>query len=123
MSDEETPRVVEYARIDPVEAFEQTIHDVMQVVDLFKQVDSPMTPMEFLQAAYAAEERLKALTTFTMAGVTGGVRDKIPPEVQAQFQSQRDLDDLMTSPEEKHSRMIKALRGIATSWGKLPPAA
>lgn len=117
MSDDE--RDVEFGVFDPVNAFEQTVYDLVQVVEMFQPEDSAMTPKEFLKATAAAEERLKALVTVTMAGVTGAVQDKIPPEVMAEFRAEQDLDDLMTSPEEKHKRMIKALRGIA-NWQRRP---
>lgn len=110
MSDENE---VEFGTFDPVWAFEQTLFDLIQVVELFEPADSPMSAKEFLAATAAADERLKALVTVTMAGVTGHVREKIPPEVMAEFRAEQDLDELMTPPEEKHQRMIKALRGIA----------
>jgi hypothetical protein len=119
MSDEED-REVEFGTFDPVRAFEQTLFDLVQVVELFEPDDTAMTPKEFLNATAAAEERLKALVTITMAGVTGVVREKIPPEVMAEFRAEQDLDELMTSPEEKQKRMIKALRGIA-NWQRRPP--
>lgn len=111
---------IEYGVFDPVQAFELTLHDLVQVVESFERPDSAMSPMEFLKASAAAEERLKATITFTLAGVTGHVREKIPAEVMTQFRSEQDLDELMTSPEEKQRRMIKALRAVAT-WKQGPP--
>lgn len=112
-------RDIEYGTFDPVRAFEQTLFDLVQVVEVFEPDDSPLSAKEFLKATAAAEERLKALVTVTMAGVTGVVRDKIPPEVMAEFRAEQDLDELMTSPEEKQKRMIKALRSIA-NWQRNP---
>lgn len=123
MNDNDDAHAVEYAAFDPVDAFEQTISDLIQVVEMFQTPNSPMSPMEFLQAAAAAEERLEAITTVMMHGITGAVQGKIPPEVRAEFQSKKDLDELMTSPEEKQQRMIKSLRGIASFQRLRPPNA
>lgn len=114
-------REVEFGTFDPVRAFEQTLFDLVAMVELFESPDTAMTAKEFLLAVAAAEERFKALVTVTMAGVTGVVQDKIPPEVMAEFRAERDLDDLMTSPEEKQKRMIKSLRAIA-NFHRRPPA-
>jgi hypothetical protein len=112
MSDDEA-RDVEFGTFDPVQAYDQTLSDLVEVVEMFQGSDSGMSPKEFLAVVAAAEERLKAITTVTIAGVTGSVRNKIPPEVSAEFRAQQDLDELMISLEEKQKRVIKTLRGIA----------
>jgi hypothetical protein len=110
----EPAREMEVGAFDPVRVFEQTLFDLMQVVDIFEQTDSAMTPMEFLKATDAAKERLTALVTLTTTGVQASVAHKIPSEVRAQFQSEKDLEELMLTPEEKQKRLIKALRSFAT---------
>lgn len=104
----------EVGAFDPVHSFQTTLFDLVTVVELFQEANSTMTPQEFLQAQKVARERMEAIVEVSMMGLTAPVAQKIPPEVMAEFRSQQDLDDLMLSPEEKHKRMIKAIKDIAT---------
>lgn len=106
---------VEIGALDPVRAFDQTLHDLYQIVEIFQADDTAMTPKDFLNATRAAHERLKAITTMTMIGLTTAVADKIPADVQAQHQAEIELEELMSTPEDKQRRMLKALREI-TFW-------
>lgn len=117
MNDEE-PRL-EVGQFDPVVAFEQTLHDLLVTVETFRDTDA-ITPLEFLNATKNAGERLKAISTYTMAALMTPVRGKITMEAQREFQSQLDLEELTMTPEDRQRRMAKALRDIVGQWTKAP---
>ena len=110
---EDDDNMMEIGAFDPVQAFEQTLYDLIQVIEIFEPDDTAMTPMEFLNAAQVAKERLDAIVSVTTRGVIASVAQKIPESALSEFRAQKDLDDLMLTPEEKYKRMLKALRGIA----------
>lgn len=102
---------------DPVRAFEQTLNDLVEIVEMFDDPNSVIPPLEFLQATKAAGDRLKAISTITLAALMEPVSHKIPADVRDQFQQQIEFENLMATPEDQHKRMMKALRDI-TSWRK-----
>lgn len=106
----------EIGALDPVAAFEQTLNDMVNVVKLFADDDSPMTAEDFLHATRAAGERLKAISMFTMAGILSPVAHKVSPEVRREFEEQIALEEMNLTDEERQRRMLKALRNLATMF-------
>lgn len=108
----EDPTGYRRVRFDPIDAFERTLMDLCEIVDIFGADDSPMTPQEYLAAVRTLGDRLKAISLFAMNGVTSAVGHKVPSDVRSEFEAQLDLENLMETPEDQMRRMLKAIEGI-----------
>lgn len=111
MNSDESP--LEIRTFDPVVAFEQTLHDLYEIIEAFQADDTgAMDAMTFLKASKTAEDRLRAISTMTVTGLMQSVGNKIPDEVRIEFESQIRLDELMESPEDKQRKMLEILKDI-----------
>lgn len=106
---------LEIRAFDPVEAFETTLHDLVEIIQAFKaDTTGAMDPLTFLKASKVASDRLKAISTMSITGLLGQVRDKIPMDVYSTFQQQVELEELMSTPEDKQRKMLQVLKDIAS---------
>jgi hypothetical protein len=104
---------MEIRAFDPVVAFEQTLFDLVEIIEAFKgDTSGAMDPMTFLQATKVASDRLRAISTLTVTGLSGAVRDKIPMDVYSTFMQQVELEELMDTPEDKHRKMLDILKDV-----------
>jgi hypothetical protein len=104
---------LEIRTFEPLIAFEQTVFDLVEIIDAYKDDSTgAMDAMTFLQATKTASDRLRAISTMTVSGLLGAVSDKIPRDVYSTFQQQVELEELMDTPEDKHRKMVQALKDI-----------
>lgn len=104
---------LEIRTFDPVVAFEQTLYDLVEIVEAFQRDDTgAMDAATFLGATKTAEDRLQAIGTMTVHGLMQGAVHKIPDEVRMEFEAQKRLDEMMETPEDKQRKMLETLKDI-----------
>lgn len=110
-----TESPLEIRSFDPVDAFEQTLFDLVEIVNAFQaDTSGAMDPLTFLQATKVASDRLNAISTMSITGLIGQVKSKIPMDVYSTFQQQVELEELMSTPEDKQRKMLQVLKDIAS---------
>lgn len=84
---------IEVGAVDPVQAFVQTLKDLVEITTVFKENDS-IPPLDYLRATQQTRETFGAIVFAVMSAQMVTVSDKLTPESRQAFdaeQIQRDL--------------------------------
>ena len=85
---------IEVGAVDPVQAFIQTLKDLIEITTVFKDSDS-IPPLDYLRATQQTRETFGAIIFAVMSSQMITVADKLPQEARDAFdveQIQRDLE-------------------------------
>jgi hypothetical protein len=100
---------IEVSALDPMEAFETTLKNLLEVTEVFKKNEA-IPPLDYLRALQHARETLNAITYVCIMSMQMQVNDRIPQEARDQHSAEIDSDVLARIEDDGDAKMLRLKR-------------